>query len=82
MGIYEYVFFNDKANAAVEEYRPPFPQRRISDRRVLCTVRRQLHKKGSFPSVSSSGERPVRQNVEEEENIIEMSQRSPHVSTR
>jgi len=48
-----------------------------SDRRVLSNAHRQLPDSGLFPSVSSTAERPVRQNVDEEKSVNEMVQRTP-----
>jgi len=49
---------------------------------VVSSFHRQLRESGLFPNVSSTAERPVRQNVDMEENITVMAQSSPRVSTR
>jgi hypothetical protein len=57
-----------------EKYRRRCPQRRILTQRII----RAIHV--SIRSVTSSPERPVRQNVYEEESIVQMAQRRPLVS--
>ena len=73
---------NSSTTAAVEYYRLPYPPRRIPDRRVFTRVQQHLREKGSFPNVNRRAECQVQRNVEEDENIIDMVQRSPHTSTR
>jgi hypothetical protein len=77
-----YGFCNCNTTAAVEEYRLRYPQRRIPDRRVFTRVHQHLREKGSFPSVNRHAERQVPQNVEDDEHIIDMVERSPRTSTR
>ena len=45
-------------------------------------VHQHLQERGSFPSVNHCAECQVQRNVEEDENIIDMVQRSPHTSIR
>src|SRR5215470_8490081 len=77
-----YGFCNGNTTAAVEEYRLRYPRRRIPDRRVFTRVHQHLREKGSFPSVNRHAERQVQRNVEDDEHIIDMVQRSPRTSTR
>jgi hypothetical protein len=50
----------------------------------VCSVmfKGSCEKNGLFPSMSSTAERPLSLNVDKNEDIIQMSQRSPRVSTR
>ena len=75
-------FSNGNANAAVEEYLRRVPMRRIPDRRVFSKVFNTLRECGTLPSAHVSSERACQQHVEEEENILEMVQRSHNSSTR
>ena len=70
------------ATAAVEEYRRRFPVRRIPDRRVFYKVFNTLRECGTLPIAHVSSERARIQNMEEQENIFDMVQRSPTTSTR
>ena len=54
----------------------------ILDDKSPTDVFQHLWEKGSFPSVNHRAECQVRQNVKEDENIIDMVQRSPCTSTR
>jgi len=56
--------------------------RRIPDRRVFYKVFNTLHECGTLPSAHVSSERARKQNMEEQENILDMVQRSPTTSTR
>jgi hypothetical protein len=49
---------------------------------VFTRVHQHLREKGSFPSVNRHAERQVQRNVEHDEHIIDMVQRSPRTSTR
>jgi hypothetical protein len=71
-----------RATAAVEEYRRRFPTRRITDLRMFSKVFNTLRKCGTLPGAHVSSERPCQQHVEELENILEIIQRSPTISTR
>ena len=79
--MYVYGFCDGSATAAVEEYRRRFPMRRIQDRRVYKMFN-TLRERGTLPSVHVSSERVRKQNMEEQENILDMVQRSPTTSTR
>ena len=80
--MYVYGFCDGSATAAVEEYRRRFPMRRIPDRRVFYKVFNTLHECGTLPIDHVSSERARKQNTEEQENILDMVQRSPTISTR
>jgi len=71
-----YGFCNGNTTAAVEEYRLRYPRRRIPDRRVFTHVHQHLREKGSFPSVNRHAECQVQRNVEDDEHIIGMVQRT------
>ena len=77
-----YGFCNGNTTAAVEEYGLRYPRRRIPDRRVFTRVNQHLREKASFPSVNRHAERQVQRNVEDDEHIIDLVQRSPRTSTR
>jgi hypothetical protein len=80
--LYVYGFCDGSATAAVEEYRRRFPMRRIPDRKVLSKAFSTLRECGTLPSARVLSERARQQNVEEQENILEMVERSPTTSTR
>ena len=75
-----YGFCNGNIPAAVEECRLRYPRQRIPDRHWCSPT--YVRKKKSFPSVNRRAECQVQRNVEEDENIIDMVQRSPRTSTR
>jgi len=70
--MYVYGFCDGSATAAVEEYRRRFPTRRIPDRTVFYKVFNTLHECGTLPSAYVSSERACKQNMEEQENILDM----------
>jgi len=70
--MYVYGFCDGSATAAVEEYRRRFPMRRIPDRTVFYKVFNTLHECGTLPSAYVSSERACKQNMEEQENILDM----------
>jgi len=80
--MYVYGFCDGSATAAVEKYRRRFSMRRIPDRRVFYKVPNTLRECGTLPSAHVSSERARKQNMEEQENILDMVQRSPTTSTR
>jgi len=80
--MYVYGFCDGSATAAVEEYRRRFPMRRIPDRRVFYKVFNTLRECGTLPSAHVSSEWAHKQNMEEQENILDMVQRNPTTSTR
>jgi len=70
--MYVYGFCNGSVSAAVEEYRRRFPMRRIPNRGVFYKVFNTLHECGMLPSAQVSSERVRKQNMEEQENILDM----------
>ncbi|EFN81372.1 hypothetical protein EAI_15810, partial [Harpegnathos saltator] len=80
--VYVYGYCNGSARAAVEKYHSRFPMRRIPDRRVFSNVFNSLRENGTLPSAHITSERRVERNVEEEENVLQIVQRSPTTSTR
>ena len=77
-----YGFCNGNTTAAVEEYRLRYPRRRNPDRCVFTRIHQVLREKGSFPGVNRRTECHVQRNLEVDENIIDMVQRSLRSSTR
>jgi len=73
--MYVYGFCDGSTTAAVEEYRRRIPMRRIPDRRVF--YKDTLHECCTLPSAHISYERARKENIEEQENILDMVQRSP-----
>jgi hypothetical protein len=65
---------------SVEEYQGVFPERTVPDRRVFSNVHRNLRGSGKFPQ--QRRERPLQRNVDLEDNILEMDERSPTTSVR
>ena len=49
---------------------------------MFTRVHQHLREKGSFPSFNRCAERQIQRNMEEDENIIDMVQRSSRTSTR
>ncbi|EFN78865.1 hypothetical protein EAI_03334, partial [Harpegnathos saltator] len=80
--VYVYGYCDGSAPAAVEEYHRRFPIRRIPGRRVFSNVFNSLRENGTLPSAHITSKRRVERNVEEEENVLQMVQRSPTTSTR
>jgi len=78
--MYVYGFCDGSATAAVEEYRQWFPMRRIPDHSVFYKVFNTLCECGTLPSAHVSSEWARKQNMEEQENILDMVQRSPTTS--
>ena len=76
-----YGFCNGNAHAAVEEYQRHFPDRRIPSRGVFTCINQTLCDTGCLPSVAVQSEREVVRTISTQENILEMIQRSPHLST-
>ena len=80
--LYVYDFCDGSATAAVEEYHRRFPMRRIPDLRVFSKVFNTLRECGTLPSAHVSSERARKRNMEEQEIIFDVVQRSPTTSTR
>ena len=77
-----YGFCDGSANKAVEEYRRRYPERRIPSRSVFTRVHQTLRDNGCLPSVAVQSERQMGRKIHTRENILEMVQRSPRLSTR
>jgi len=76
-----YGFCNGKAHAAAEEYQMCFPDRRIPSRGVFTCINQTLRDNGCLPSVAVQSESEVVRTINTRENILEMVQRSPRLST-
>jgi hypothetical protein len=79
--LYVYGFCDGSATATVEEYRRRFPILIIPDRRVFSKLFSTFREDGTLPSAHISSER-ARQHMEEQENILDMIQRSSTTSMR
>ena len=77
-----YGFCDGNARAAVEEYQSRFPNRRIPSGSVFTRIHQTLRDTGSLLSVSVQSEREVVWTINTRENILQMVQRSPHLSIR
>ena len=77
-----YGFCNSNACAAVEEYQRHFPNRRIPSRGVFTSVHQTMRETGCLTNVAVQSEREVVRTINTRENILEMVQRSPRLSTR
>jgi len=75
-------FCNGNAHAAVEEYQRRFPDGRIPSRGVFTRINQTLRDTGCPPSVAVRSEREVVRTINTRQNILEMVQRSPRLSTR
>ena len=76
-----YGFCNGNARAAVEEYQRHFPDRRIPSRGVFTRIHQKMRETGRLPSVAVQSEREVVRSINTRENILQMVQRSPRLST-
>ena len=76
-----YGFCIGNARTAVEEYQRCFPDRRILLRGVFTRIHQTMCETGCLPSVSVQSEREVVWTINTRENILEMVQRSPCLST-
>ena len=72
---------NGNASAAVDEYERRYPERRIPSRGVFTRVQQTMRDNGCLPSVAVQSEREMVRMINPGENILEMVQRSPHLST-
>jgi len=75
-------FAKGNARAAVQEYQRRFPDRRIPSRIVFTRIHQTLRDTGSLPSVSLQSKRKVVRTINTRENILQMVQRIPRLSTR
>ena len=77
-----YGFCVGNACAVVQDYQRRFPDRRIPSRSVFTRIHQTLRDAGSLPSVSFQSEREVARTINTRENILQMVQRCPLLSTR
>ena len=77
-----YGFCDGNARIAVEEYHRRFPDQRIPSRGVFSRIHQTMRETGCLPSVAGQSEREVVTLINTGENILEMVQRSPQLSTR
>ena len=78
--VFVYGFCNGSANAAVEEYRRRYPNRKCPNVRTFYQVFQHLRDKGRFPGIGGTAER-TREHGEVRQ-IVHAAQHSPHISTR
>ena len=77
-----YGFCDGNARATVQEYQRRFPDRMIPSQSVFTQIHQTLRDTRSLPSVSLQSEREVVRTINTRENILQMVQRSPRLSTR
>jgi len=77
-----YGFCDGNARAGVQEYQRRFPDRRIPSRSVFTRIHQTLLGTVSLPRVSLQSETEVVRTINKRENILQMVQRSPRLSTR
>jgi len=77
-----YVFCDGNACAAVDEYQRCSPNHRIPFRGVFSRIHQTMCETVCLPSVAVQSEREVVPLIKTQENILEMVQRSPRLSTR
>ena len=77
-----YGFCDGNACTAVQKYQRRFPDRTIPSRSVFTRIHQTLRDTGSLPSVSLQSEREVVRTINTRENILQMVQRSPRLSSR
>ena len=79
---YVYGYCDGNASAAVNEYRRRYPERRIPSKRVFTCVEQSLRDNGCLPSFALRSEREIARTINARENILDMVQSSPRLSTR
>ena len=79
---YVYGYCDSNASAALNEYRRRYPERRIPSKRVFTRVEQSLRDNGCLPSFALHSEREIVRTINARENILDMVQRSPRLSTR
>jgi len=77
-----YGICDGNASAAVDEYQRRFSDRRIPSRGVFSRIHQTIRETGCLPSVAVLSEREMVPLINTRENILEMVQRSPRLSTR
>ena len=77
-----YGFCDGNAHAAVDKCHRHFPDRRILSRGVFSRIHQAMREIGCLPNFAVHSEREVVPLINTRENILEMFQRSPRLSTR
>ena len=77
-----YGFCDGNARAAVDEYQRHFPNRRIPSSGVFFRIHQTMRETICLPKVAVQSERELVPLINTRENILEMVQRSPRLSTR
>ncbi|XP_071056600.1 uncharacterized protein [Onthophagus taurus] len=80
--VFVYGFCNGNTVRSVEEYRRRFPNRRIPNRQVFQSVFTRAGESGMFPSASIVSEKQQGLSLEHEENILDVVENNPGISTR
>jgi 3-deoxy-D-arabino-heptulosonate 7-phosphate (DAHP) synthase class II len=78
---YVYGYCNVNASASVNEYRRRYPERRIPSKRVFTRVEQALRDNDCLTSFALHSEREIVRTINTRENILDMVQRSPRLST-
>ena len=76
-----YGFCDGNTRAAVNEYRRHFSDQKIPYRDVFSRIHQTIREAGCLPSVAVQSEREVVSMINTREDILEMFQRSPRLST-
>ena len=76
-----YGFCDGNARAVLKNTKDVFPIERIPSRSVFTRIHQTLRDTGSLPSVCVQSEREVVRKINTRENILQMVQRSPRLST-
>jgi len=79
---YVYGYCNGNASAAVNEYRRRYSERRIPSKCIFTCVEQTLRDNGCIPSFAVHSEREMARTINTRENILDLVQRSPRLSTR
>ena len=79
---YVYGYCDSNASAAVNEYRSRYPKRRIPSKLVFTCVDQSLRDNGCLPRFALHSVRQIVRTINARENILDMVQRSPRLSTR
>jgi len=77
-----YGICDGNSRAAVDEYQRRFPYQRIPSRGVFSRIHQTMCETGCLPSDPVQSEREVVPLINTRENVLEMVQRSPRLSTR
>jgi hypothetical protein len=77
-----YGYCDGNARAAVDKYQRRFPDRQIPSRGVFSRVYQKMCETGYLRGVAVQSEMEVIRQINTQEGILEMVQRSPRLSTR